>query len=76
MPETFKNVKLPCFNMELTERGITSDLTKECETNEEHSMMDAIESMVLAHHCAGIDVSSPAYVEGIETAVDACWNQL
>jgi len=35
-------------------------------------MMDAIESIVLAHACAGVDVCSPAYVEGIETAVDAC----
>jgi hypothetical protein len=38
--------------------------------------MDAIESLVLAHACAGIDVKSLSYVEGIETAVDACVDKL
>jgi hypothetical protein len=37
--------------------------------------MDAIESMVMAHACAGIDIMAPAYIEGIETAVQACGNQ-
>lgn len=36
--------------------------------------LDAIESMILAHAIAGIDVASPAYVEGITTAVEACAN--
>jgi len=76
MPETFKNVYLPCYCIALTEHGITSALTLDCETVEERSMMDAIESMILAHHCAGIDVSDPAYVAGIVTAVEACWNNL
>jgi len=34
--------------------------------------MDAIESMVLAHAHAGIDIESKEYIEGIETAVNAC----
>ena len=38
--------------------------------------MEAIESLVLAHACAGVDVASPAYIEGIETAVEACCNNL
>ncbi|MFI5379022.1 MAG: hypothetical protein ACHRHE_06990 [Tepidisphaerales bacterium] len=38
--------------------------------------MNAIESLILAHACAGIDITAPAYVEGIETAVQACANQL
>jgi hypothetical protein len=33
--------------------------------------MDAVESMVLGHACAGVDVESPAYIEGLETAIDA-----
>ena len=37
-------------------------------------MIDVIESMVLAHAVAGIDVESPAYIEGIETAVNTCMN--
>ena len=36
--------------------------------------LNAIESMILAHACAGIDIESPAYLEGIETAVDAVLN--
>jgi hypothetical protein len=36
--------------------------------------LDALESLIVAHACAGIDVSSPAYVEGIETAYDAIDN--
>jgi len=37
---------------------------------------DALESMILAHAIAGIDVTSPAYCEGIETAVEAIANNL
>ncbi|MBI2060699.1 MAG: hypothetical protein HYT87_13090 [Nitrospirae bacterium] len=36
--------------------------------------MHAIESLVLAHACAGVDVMDAAYIEGIETAVEACSN--
>ena len=37
-----------------------------------NNMIDGITSMILAHACAGIDVTSPAYIEGIEVAVEAC----
>lgn len=33
--------------------------------------VDGILSTILAHACAGIDVESPAYLEGIETALQA-----
>ena len=36
--------------------------------------VNALESLILAHAVAGIDIESPAYIEGIETAVDACTN--
>lgn len=39
-------------------------------------MMDALESIILAHAIAGIDVNSFAYIEGIKTAAQACGNQL
>lgn len=39
-----------------------------------NSMMDALESVLLAHACAGIDVTSHAYIEGLETAINACAN--
>lgn len=35
----------------------------------EDAQIDAVESLVLAHACAGIDVSSPAYVEGLNTTI-------
>ena len=38
--------------------------------------VDALESMILAHACAGIDVTSAAYVEGIETTIEAMANNL
>jgi len=41
-----------------------------------NSRIDAIESLVLAHATVGIDVTTPAYIEGIETAVDACANHV
>jgi hypothetical protein len=31
---------------------------------------------VLSHACAGIDVESPAYVEGLKTTVEAIGNNL
>jgi len=36
--------------------------------------MDGITSLILACHCAGIDVDSPAFLEAIETAVGAVEN--
>jgi len=33
--------------------------------------LTTIEKMVLAHACAGVDITTPAYIEGIETTVDA-----
>lgn len=37
-----------------------------------NKMMDALESIILAHSLAGIDITTPAYMEGIETACNAC----
>jgi len=38
--------------------------------------IDGLTSLVLAHACAGVEVDEPAYLEGIETAVQACGNEL
>ena len=35
-----------------------------------------LESLILAHACAGIDITTPAYLEGIETAVEAIVNNI
>jgi hypothetical protein len=80
-------INLPCFGI-VIDRGpedpdrprayqggkITSDLKGGNRLY--RAAMDAIESLILAHACAGLDVASPAYVEGIETAVEACCNNL
>lgn len=58
--------------------SITSDL-KESDTPENaafNAAMDSIESMVLGHFCAGVDVDAYAYLVGIETAVQATGNNL
>lgn len=37
-----------------------------------NAQMDAIAAMILAHAIAGMNVTKPAYLEGIEIAVQAC----
>jgi hypothetical protein len=37
-----------------------------------NAAIDAIESMTLAHACAGIDVTDPRYIKGLRTALRAC----
>jgi hypothetical protein len=57
--------------------NVTSSLhTSEEDDEEFNAAMDAVESMVLAHACAGIDVTDPRYVEGVRTCIDACANIL
>ena len=53
--------------------GITSQIPRE-NPDEPDDALDAIESLILAHACAGVDVESPAYIEGLETALDAIDN--
>jgi hypothetical protein len=51
---------------------ITSDLHDgEGQSAEYKAAIDGLESLILAHACAGIDITSPAYLEGIEVAVMA-----
>lgn len=38
--------------------------------------IDAIEAVVLAHACAGVDVNTPAYLRGVIDACHACANNL
>lgn len=37
-------------------------------------IIDAIESLILGHACAGLDISSPAYVEGLRSSLEAIGN--
>ena len=70
-------IELPCFGIKLTLSGegpgtLSSDLHEEGEDEVWCAATDAIENFILAHACAGVDVKAPAYVTGIETAMQAC----
>ena len=81
-------IQLPCFGIVVTlsEKDpenparyvggtIKSDLhIIECDSEEYNAAIDGLESLILAHACAGIDISTPAYIEGIETAEAAIGN--
>ena len=54
---------------------ITSDLHEKGESAF-NSAIDGIESMILACACAGLDVESAAFLEAIETAVEAADNNV
>ncbi len=54
--------------------GLSEDIEDKVSRNTFNSCIDAIEAVILAHACAGIDVKSPAYLEGIETAQYAISN--
>ena len=69
-------ITIPCHSIEVTLCGeggtIKSHLhspEEEGETDTWDSAVDALECLILAHACAGVDVTAPAYVKGIETAV-------
>lgn len=83
-------IRLPCHGIVITlgppdpERtgaflgaAIVSDLTPiGGEPAKWRGAMHAVESLVMAHAAAGVDVMSAAYVEGLETALDAITNEL
>ena len=83
-----RQLRLPCYGIIIrlhregtsTKLGtgtISSDLKEPVRTAADslyHAAIDGLESLILAHACAGVDVQSPAYLEGIETAVDAVVN--
>lgn len=73
-------IKLPVFDIEvnLMEKGggtITSSMCSSEDSQASRDALDSIESLILAHACAGVDIESPAYLEGIEVAVEAIWNR-
>jgi len=58
---------------------ITSDLEEPCDCDYAdagycppcayNEAMNGIEALILGHACAGIDITTPAYLQGIESAV-------
>jgi hypothetical protein len=41
-----------------------------------NAAMDGIEALILSHAQAGIDITTPEYLEGIESAVQGCANNM
>jgi hypothetical protein len=89
MNPTGRTIRLPCYGitvMLVRENGadkpgsgaITSDLHagQSAADRQYNAAIDGLEALILAHACSGIDVESPAYVEGIETAVEAIANHV
>jgi|TARA_Y100000033_G_C2725573_1_gene100634 hypothetical protein len=69
-----KSLTLPCYGIKVlfdckTKSGKITPGRK--VTGRE---FDALHAMILSHAIAGVDIESPAYIEGIETAVDAIGN--
>ena len=67
-----RTIELPCFGIKLKVAGEVGAVVSDLDGEE----FDGIESMILAHAIAGVDVESPAYIFGIETAVEAVENHL
>ena len=71
-----------CFSCDESQaRGWTVEAGKLAESSDDlasrlkyNGILDGIESMILAHSCADIDVTTPEYLEGIDTAVQAAEN--
>ena len=83
-----RRLSLPCFGMKLRlvlgadlrscGGTIASDLKGPGQTaaqRQYNAAVNGLEALILAHACAGLDVVSPAYLEGIETAVEAIVNR-
>jgi hypothetical protein len=68
--------------MDAQEAASDRDTERQDDFNEElassrnyNYACDAIESMVLGHAVAGVNVDSPAYFEGLESAINAIANR-
>jgi hypothetical protein len=82
---SMKTIKLPCFGILVVcdpSNGagtVMSDLSKDARSGEPNlrfeDAIDTMESMILAHACAGVDIESAGYIEGIETAVEKICNE-
>jgi hypothetical protein len=90
-PAPGRTIGLPCYGITIRlARGYTGQqsgcgtITSDLRAGRDHgssdgrldAAIDALESLILAHACAGIDVQSPAYIEGVETAVEAVFQHL
>jgi hypothetical protein len=71
VPETESTKLHGVISSKLKEHLVGNDPTNDPELL---AVINTIESLVLGHACAGIDVSSPAYVEGLRSSLEAIAN--
>ena len=75
-----KQINLPIFNISIViyKDGfgeiVLTDLSNDVDDIEMKAALETVESMILAHACSGVNVMSPRYLEGVETAVDRVLN--
>jgi len=64
-----QRIALPCYGI-----VVEADVAKAAGTIDPgqltHPVFEGILSLVLGHACAGVDISTPAYLEGLETAIE------
>lgn len=53
----------------------SEDIDMDGDVSEFEAAIDGLESVILAHAIAGVDIESTAYKSGIETAIEAISNQ-
>jgi hypothetical protein len=72
-----KVIRLPVCGIVVTlgegSGTITSDLYEQ-DDDAWNATVDGIEALILGHACAGIDISTPAYLEGVESAIQGAAN--
>ena len=77
---TPKVIKLPIDNIVVTIDDnhcyISSEISDGTIGGDFDIAAHIIESMILAHAAAGVDIESPAYVSGIKVVVEAAMNHL
>ncbi len=77
-------VRLPSIEPSQTGLSLAGEITSSLHEGDSGSeddsdyeaAIDGIESLILAHACAGVDITVPAYVAGIQTAVEAASGRL
>lgn len=84
MTETSTKIELPIENIVvhlfkhdgMVTGEITSDLVEPGDHPDAPGTVagHVIESMILAHACAGVDVCSDEYIEGLGVAMEAAFN--
>lgn len=68
------SIDIPCFNIKIVLKpgaGVIASNLRSSDMLRNDAAIDAIETMIVSHATMGIDVTSPAYVQGIKDAVEA-----